>query len=136
MTPLWVGQEAYWLDQIAHDRCESYSGKGESPGWLAGSLAERVGLQGLAEEDAAWRLFTGHDPLSGRQRVTPLWRTDPRSRLDPGPSQAALREVAASPGVAVSELATGDRLRNQLQRISTTRKVSAIVVERVCRNGP
>jgi hypothetical protein len=30
VSPLRVGQEAYWLDQIAHDRCEYYSGKGES----------------------------------------------------------------------------------------------------------
>ena len=128
-----VGQEAYWLDQIAHDRCEYYSGKGESPGWWAGSLAERTGLTGVAEDEAVQRLFAGQDPLTGEQRVVPLWRTDPRSRLDARPLQAALRERAASRGVEVSELATGERLRNQLQRISGTRKVSAVAVERVCR---
>jgi hypothetical protein len=133
VTPLRVGQEAYWLDQIAHDRCEYYSGKGESPGWWAGSLAERVGLQGVAEEATVRRLFAGQDPLSGRQRVPPLWRTDPRSRLDSRPLEAALREAAASRGVALNELATGRRSGNQLQRISPTRKVSAVVVERVCR---
>lgn len=37
--------------------------------------------------------------------------TDPRSRLDSRPLQAALREAAASRGVEVSELATGGRLR-------------------------
>ena len=133
VTPLRVGQEAYWLDQIAHDRCEYYSGKGESPGWWVGSQAESIGLEGVAEEAAVRRLFAGQDPLSGRQRVAPLWRTDPRSRLDSRPLQAALREAAASRGVEVSELATGGRLRNQLQRISATRKVSAVVVERACR---
>jgi hypothetical protein len=132
VTPLRVGQEAYWLDQIAHDRCE-YSGKGESPGWWAGSLAERVGLSGVAEEAAVHRLFAGQDPITGERRVAPLWRADPRSRLDAEPLQAALRELAASRGVEVSELATGERLRNQLQRISGTRKVSAVAVERVCR---
>ena len=111
VTPLRVGQEAYWLDQIAHDRCEYYSGKGESPGWWVGSQAESIGLEGVAEEAAVRRLFAGQDPLSGRQRVAPLWRTDPRSRLDSRPLQAALREAAASRGVAVSELATGGRLR-------------------------
>jgi TrwC relaxase len=133
VTPLRVGQEAYWLDQIARDRCEYYSGKGESPGWWAGALAERTGLTGVAEDEAVRRLFAGQDPQTGEQRVVPLWRTDPRSRLDAHPIQAALRERAASRGVEVSELATGERLRNQLQRISGTRKVSAVAVERVCR---
>ena len=67
-----VGQEAYWLDQIAHDRCEYYSGKGESPGWWVGSHAEQTGLQGVAEEAAVRRLFAGQDPATGEQRVAPL----------------------------------------------------------------
>jgi conjugative relaxase-like TrwC/TraI family protein len=133
VSPLRVGQEAYWLDQIAHDRCEYYSGKGESPGWWVGSLAERVGLEGVAEEAAVRRLFAGQDPWSGLQRVAPLWRADPRSRVDAGPLQAALRELAASRGVAVSELVTGERGWKRLQSISGTRKVSALVVDRMCR---
>jgi TrwC relaxase len=133
VSPLRVGQEAYWLDQIARDRCEYYSGKGESPGWWAGSLAARTGLTGVAEEAAVRRLFAGQDPQTGEQRILPLWRTDPRSRLDARPLQAALRERAASRGVEVSELATGERLRNQLQRIAGCRKLSVVVVERVCR---
>jgi hypothetical protein len=44
VTPLRVGQEEYWLDQIAHDRCGYYLGRGESPGWWAGALTERSGL--------------------------------------------------------------------------------------------
>ena len=91
VTPLRVGQEAYWLDQIARDRCEYYSGKGESPGWWAGSLAERTGLTGVAEDEAVQRLFAGQDPLTGEQRVAPLWRADPRSRVNAEPLQAALR---------------------------------------------
>jgi TrwC relaxase len=133
VTPLRVGQEAYWLDQIADDRCEYYSGKGESPGWWVGSLAERTGLTGVAEDEAVHRLFAGQDPLTGEQRVAPLWRTDPRSRVDAGPLQAALRQVAASREVAVSELATGERERKRLQTISGTRKVSAVVADRMSR---
>jgi hypothetical protein len=45
VTPLRVGQESYWLEQIARDACEYYSGKGESPGWWLGSLAEHAGLK-------------------------------------------------------------------------------------------
>jgi hypothetical protein len=110
VTPLRVGQEACWLDQIARDRCEYYSGKGESPGWWAGSLAERTGLTGVAADEAVQRLFAGRGSLSGEQRVLPLWRMDPRSRLDAALLQAALRELAASRGVEVSELATGERV--------------------------
>lgn len=65
--------------------------------------------------------------------MAPLWRTDTRSKLDAAPLRAALREFAASQGVEVSELATGERLRNQLHRNSGSRKVSAVLVERVCR---
>jgi hypothetical protein len=36
-----VGQEAYWLDQIARDRCEYYSGKG-GVAWLVGRLPGRA----------------------------------------------------------------------------------------------
>jgi hypothetical protein len=133
VSPLRVGQEAYWLNQIAHDRCEYYSGKGESPGWWAGALAERTGLTGVAEDEAVQRLFAGQDPLTGEQRVAPLWRTDTRSKPNAAPLRAALREFAASQGVEVSELATGERLPNQLQRISGSRKVPAVLVERVCR---
>jgi hypothetical protein len=128
VTPLRVGQQAYWLDQIAHDRCEYYSGNGESPGWWVGALAERVGLEGVAKE-AARRLFAGQDPLTGEQRVLPLRRADPRSRLDAGPLQAALGELAASRGVEVGQLVAGERLQHQLRRISGSRKLSAVVVE-------
>jgi hypothetical protein len=100
---------------------------------VTGLLAERTGLNGVAEYEAVQRLFAGQDPLSGEQRVVPLWRADPQSRLDAGPLQAALRELAASRGVEVSELATGERGRKRLQSISVTRKVSALVVERLCR---
>lgn len=85
MTPLRVGQEAYWLDQIARDACEYYSGKGESPGWWLGSLAERAGLQGEASEEAVHRLFAGQDPITGEQRVAPVWRSDPRSKVPAAP---------------------------------------------------
>jgi hypothetical protein len=67
--------------------------------------------------------------------VAPLWRADPRSRLDTGPLQAALRELAASRGVEVSELTTGEQEQKRLQTISGSRKVSALVVDRVCRTA-
>jgi hypothetical protein len=83
VTPLRVGQEAYWLEQIARDACEYYSGKGESPGWWLGSLAERAGLEGVAGEEAVHRLFAGQDPTTGEQRVAPVWRGDPGPSCPP-----------------------------------------------------
>jgi conjugative relaxase-like TrwC/TraI family protein len=134
VTPLRVGQEAYWLEQIARDRCEYYSGKGESPGWWLGSLADRAGLDGEASEEAVHRLFAGQNPVTGEQRVAPVWRADPRFKLPAAPLQAALRELAAARGVDVGELAAGERPRRDLQAIVTARgKVNVAAVERVCR---
>jgi conjugative relaxase-like TrwC/TraI family protein len=134
VTPLRVGQEAYWLDQIARDRCEYYAGKGESPGWWAGSLADRSGLEGVASEAAVHRLFAGQDPVTGEQRVAPVWRSDPRSKLPAAPLQATLRELAAARGVDVGELAAGERDRRDLQAVLSARgRVRVATVERVCR---
>ena len=36
VTALKAGQETYWLDQIAKNREEYFSGKGESPGRFVG----------------------------------------------------------------------------------------------------
>jgi hypothetical protein len=134
VTPLRVGQEGYWLEQIARDACEYYAGKGESPGWWAGSLAERSGLEGVASEEAVHRLFAGQDPVTGEQRVEPVWRSDPRSKLPAAPLQTALRELAAARGVDVGELAAGERPRRELQTVLAARgKVGVATVERVCR---
>jgi conjugative relaxase-like TrwC/TraI family protein len=134
VTPLRVGQEAYWLDQIARDACEYYSGKGESPGWWLGSLADRAGLQGEASEEAVHRLFAGQDPVTGEQRVVPVWRSDPRSKLPAAPMQAALRELAAARNVEPGELVADERPRRELQAVLSARgKVNVAVVERLCR---
>jgi conjugative relaxase-like TrwC/TraI family protein len=134
VTPLRVGQEAYWLEQIARDACEYYAGKGESPGWWLGSLADRAGLEGVAYEEAVHRLFAGQDPTTGEQRVAPVWRGDPRSKLPAAPLQTALRELAAARGVHVEELAAGERPRRELQAVLSARgRVGVATVERVCR---
>jgi hypothetical protein len=99
VTPLRVGQEAYWLDQLARDACEYYSGKGESPGWWLGSLAERSGLDGVAGEEAVHRLFAGQDPVTGEQRIAPVWRSDPRSSCPP---PRCRRPCGSSPPPAAS----------------------------------
>jgi TrwC relaxase len=79
-----AGQEAYWLDQIARNREEYFSGRGESPGRFVGSVAHASGLDGIASPEQVRAMFQGLDPATGEQRCAPLWRADPRSKLPPG----------------------------------------------------
>jgi TrwC relaxase len=134
VTPLRVGQEEDWLDQIAHDRCEYYSGRGESPGWWAGALAELSGLAGVASDQAVRRLFAGEDPITGAPRIAPLWRADPRSKLDAAPLLGELRKEAASRGVGLADLVEGrERLGRQLTTLFWSQKVPVRTAERLCR---
>jgi hypothetical protein len=58
-----AGQEAYWLDQIARNREEYFSGRGESPGRFVGSAAVQSGLEGIASAEQVRAMFQGMDPL-------------------------------------------------------------------------
>src|SRR5215213_6104841 len=94
-----AGQEAYWLDQIARNREEYFSGRGESPGRFVGSATATAGLDGAASPEQVQAMFQGLDPATGEQRCTPLWRADPRSKLAAGPLLAALNTRATERGV-------------------------------------
>ena len=94
-----AGQEAYWLDQIARDHEEYFSGRGESPGRFVGAGAAAAGLDGIASPEQVRAMFQGLDPATGEQRCAPLWRADPRSKLAAGPLLAALNTRAAEQGV-------------------------------------
>ncbi len=91
-----AGQEAYWLDQIARNREEYFSGRGESPGHFVGSGAAAAGLEGVASAEQVRAMFQGLDPATGEARCAPLWRADPRSKLAAGPLLEVLRQRAAS----------------------------------------
>jgi hypothetical protein len=95
-----VGQENYWLDQIANDREQYFSGKGESPGRFLGEAATTSGLHCEATAEQVRAMFRGLDPATGEQRCAPLWRADPRSKLSAAPLLAALKERAAAQQVA------------------------------------
>jgi hypothetical protein len=60
-----AGQEAYWLDQIAGNREEYFSGRGESPGRFVGSAAATAGLDGTASPEQVQAMFQGLDPATG-----------------------------------------------------------------------
>src|SRR6266511_3737955 len=80
-----AGQESYWLDQIAKNREEYFSGKGESPGRFVGGVAAAGGLVGEAVPEQVHAMFRGLDPATGAQRCKPLLRADPRSKLAAAP---------------------------------------------------
>ena len=135
-----VGQEDYWLDQIALDREEYFSGHGESPGRYVGSAAAASGLSGIATAEQVRAMFQGQDPATGEQRCQPLLRADPRSRLAAGPLLAALREHATAQGVTdLEELAKSKALAGDVRAVEAAcraggaRRVKVETAERLCR---
>jgi conjugative relaxase-like TrwC/TraI family protein len=135
-----AGQEAYWLDQIARNREEYFSGRGESPGRFVGSAAEASGLKGVASAEQVRAMFQGLDPTTGEVRCAPLWRADPRSKLAAGPLLEALKAHAAEQGVAeLEQLAGSKALKGDVRSVESAcrqggaRRVKVETVERLCR---
>jgi AAA domain/TrwC relaxase len=135
-----AGQEAYWLDQIARNREEYFSGRGESPGRFVGSAAQASSLEGVASPEQVRAMFQGLDPATGEQRCAPLWRADPRSKLAAGPLLEALKQRAAEQGVADLEaLARSKALKGDVRsvqaacRLGGSKRVKVETVERLCR---
>jgi conjugative relaxase-like TrwC/TraI family protein len=135
-----AGQESYWLDQIARNREEYFSGRGESPGRFVGSAAAAAGLDGIASPEQVQAMFQGLDPATGEQRCAPLPRADPRSKLTAGPLLEALKARAADQGVeeletlARSKVLQGDvRSVQAACRLGGSRRVKVETVERLCR---
>jgi conjugative relaxase-like TrwC/TraI family protein len=140
VKPLKVGQEAYWLDQLARNHEEYYSGHGEAPGRYVGLLAEQTGYHGEATAEEVRAMFRGHDPRTGEQRVKPLWRADPRSKLPATPTLDALNAKAAEQGVEdLTTLAGSKALTADVRAIQTAgrpgraHRVKVETIERVCR---
>jgi conjugative relaxase-like TrwC/TraI family protein len=135
-----AGQEAYWLDQIARNREEYFSGRGESPGRFVGSAAQASGLEGAASAEQVRAMFQGLDPATGELRCAPLWRADPRSKLAAGPLLEALEARAAAQGMAdLEQLAKSKALRGDVRSVQSAcklggaRRVKVETVERLCR---
>ena len=67
LTKLAVGRAGYYTREIAKDREEYLSGKGEAPGVFHGGSARALGLEGECSPEAFKRLFAWQDPRSGEQ---------------------------------------------------------------------
>jgi conjugative relaxase-like TrwC/TraI family protein len=135
-----AGQEAYWLDQIARNREEYFSGHGESPGRFVGSAAAASGLEGIASPEQVRAMFQGLDPATGEVRCAPLWRADPRSKLAAAPLLEALKTKAAERGVEDLEALAGSKaLKGDVRAVQAacraggSRRVKVETVERLCR---
>jgi conjugative relaxase-like TrwC/TraI family protein len=135
-----AGQESYWLDQIARNREEYFSGRGESPGRFVGRAAAAAGLEGEASPEQVRAMFQGLDPATGEQRCAPLLRADPRAKLAAGPLLAALQTRAAERGVEdLEQLAGSKALQGDVRSIEAAcrlggfKRVKVETVERVCR---
>jgi conjugative relaxase-like TrwC/TraI family protein len=135
-----AGQEAYWLDQIARNHEEYFSGRGESPGRFVGSAAATAGLEGIASAEQVRAMFQGLDPATGEVRCAPLWRADPRSKLAAAPLLDALKARATERGVEDLEaLARSKALKGDVRTVQAAcraggaRRVKVETVERLCR---
>jgi conjugative relaxase-like TrwC/TraI family protein len=135
-----AGQEAYWLDQIARNREEYFSGRGESAGHFVGSAAAASGLEGVASAEQVRAMFQGLDPATGEVRCGPLWRADPRSKLAAGPLLDALKAKATERGVEDLEALAGSKaLKGDVRsvqaacRLGGSKRVKVETVERLCR---
>jgi len=135
-----AGQESYWLDQIARNREEYFSGRGESAGRYVGSAAAMASLEGTARPEQVRAMFQGLDPATGEVRCAPLWRADPRSKLAAGPVLEALKTRAAKQGVEDLEVLAGSKaLQGDVRsvqaacRLDGAKRVRVETVERLCR---
>jgi conjugative relaxase-like TrwC/TraI family protein len=135
-----AGQESYWLDQIARNREEYFSGRGESPGRFVGDAAAAAGLEGTASPEQVRAMFQGLDPATGEVRCMPLLRADPRSKLAAGPLLDALKTRAAEQGITELEALAGSKaLKGDVRsvqaacRLGGAKRVKVETVERLCR---
>jgi conjugative relaxase-like TrwC/TraI family protein len=135
-----AGQESYWLDQIARNREEYFSGRGESPCRFVGSAAAAAGLDGVASPEEMQAMFQGLDPATGEQRCSPLLRADPRSKLAASPLLDALNTRTAEQDLAdLEELAGSKALQGDVRsvqaacRLGGAKRIKVETVERLCR---
>jgi TrwC relaxase len=135
-----AGQETYWLDQIARNREEYFSGHGESPGRFVGSAAASAGLEGTASPEQVRAMFQGLDPATGEVRCAPLLRADSRSKLAAGPVLEALKVRVVEQGVEdLEDLARSKALKGDVRsvqaacRLGGARRVKVETVDRLCR---
>ena len=133
-----AGQESYWLDQIARNREEYFSGPESHAGsWAAPpprpAWTDRLGRAGAGD-------VPGPGPGHGEVRCAPLLRADPRSKLPPDRCWRRSRTRAAEQQAGeLEELAQSKALKGDVRSVAAARRlggakrVKVETVERLCR---
>ena len=135
-----AGQEAYWLDQIARNREEYFSGRGESPGRFVGSAAAAAGLDGVASPEQVRAMFQGLDPATGEVRCAPLLAGRPALQAGRRAAAGGAQDPGHREGVEDLEtLARSKALKGDVRsvqaacRLGGAMRVKVETVERLCR---
>lgn len=72
VAKLRLGQEAYYEQQVARGLDDYYAGRGESPGFWAGSGSAALGLVGVVGDGDLGTLLRGVDPASDERLRAPV----------------------------------------------------------------
>jgi conjugative relaxase-like TrwC/TraI family protein len=76
------GQHRYYEQQVAHGADDYYSGRGEAPGWWAGTGADALGLDGRVSSLEFNALIAGLDPRDPQVRLRSSGRDPKIAALD------------------------------------------------------
>jgi conjugative relaxase-like TrwC/TraI family protein len=77
-----AGQHRYYEQQVTQGVDDYYSGRGEAPGWWAGSGADALGLDGRVSGDEFNALIAGMDPRDPLVRLRSSVRDPKIAALD------------------------------------------------------
>jgi conjugative relaxase-like TrwC/TraI family protein len=77
-----AGQHRYYEQQVAHGADDYYSGRGEAPGWWAGTGADALGLDGRVSGAEFNALIAGMDPRDPSVRLRSSGRDPKIAALD------------------------------------------------------
>jgi conjugative relaxase-like TrwC/TraI family protein len=77
-----AGQHRYYEQQVAHGADDYYTGRGEAPGWWAGTGADKLGLDGRVSGTEFNALIAGMDPRDPSVRLRSSERDPKIAALD------------------------------------------------------
>ena len=75
----------YYLEAVANNVDDYYTGAGEAPGTWIGTGSKALGLVDTVDPAVLRELLAGHHPVTGEQLARPVRRPDPRGQVDARP---------------------------------------------------
>ncbi len=95
-----AGQEAYYLDAVAHGAEDYYLEAGEVPGCWIGAGSEQLGLDGVVSDDAFVDLLAGVNPTDGSALGRPNRRVPALDLTFSAPKSVSVAWALGGPDVA------------------------------------